>query len=307
MLFIVLSIFVLAFVILFTKYLHMVRQLKKMSIFLDQISQGNLNQRLRLHDFDSTLFTIGSQLNSMVEQFLSIQHKAHYLEETRQKVISNISHDLITPLTALLGYIDALINDDELCDEERDNFLAVVSQKASRLYALLNNFFELVKLEADDTVLELQQIDLAEKARESVLLFYPDFPEALIKVELSIPAVPLFVWGDPYSIERILHNLLANAFRYGKDGGIVGLKLLPASDKVWVEIWDHGKGISQKDLPYIFDRLYTTEASRNRGFQGNGLGLTITKRLVEKQHGQIQVTSSPNVKTSFAFCLTRCK
>ncbi|HZD59784.1 MAG TPA: ATP-binding protein, partial [Anaerolineae bacterium] len=132
-----------------------------------------------------------------------------------------------------------------------------------------------------------------------------DCAQAGITPELQIPDKPLYIWGDPYSVERILENLLSNAIRYGRSGGIIGVGLREGPDKIWIDVWDRGRGIPPYDLPYIFDRLYTAESSRNSALQGSGLGLAITKRLVEKQHGEIFVESTPHEKTTFSFYLNK--
>lgn|GEM_PF-3444088 len=110
---------------------------------------------------------------------------------------------------------------------------------------------------------------------------------------IKIPDAPLYVRGDAAYLRRILNNLLTNALRYGLDGKEIGIGLREDPGLVWVDVWDRGKGILAQDLPHIFERLYTGEASRNTSLRGTGLGLTIAKNLVEKQGGRITVTSTP--------------
>ncbi|WP_123043470.1 sensor histidine kinase [Cohnella candidum] len=220
-------------------------------------------------------------------------------------MIANISHDLRTPLTSLLGYMEALRSDTTLTVEERNNFIQIAAEKGNSLLERLQEFFELAKLEADDAPSDLHPINLKDVVEEVLLGFYPDFQKAAITPTVNIPESPLFVMADRVHVRRVLENLLSNALRYGQEGREIGIGVREESDLVWVEIWDRGQGIPAHDLPRVFERFYTGEASRNASLRGTGLGLTIAKNLVEKQGGQIAVTSKPGEKTVFSFCLIK--
>jgi signal transduction histidine kinase len=146
---------------------------------------------------------------------------------------------------------------------------------------------------------------LTKAVQEALVGFYPDFTKAEITPVVDISDAPYYVRGDAASLRRVLDNLLSNALRYGQDGGEIGIAFHEESRFVWVEVWDRGKGISAEDLPHVFERLYTGEASRNASLRGTGLGLTIAKKLVEKQGGQITVSSTPGERTVFCFCLMK--
>ena len=146
---------------------------------------------------------------------------------------------------------------------------------------------------------------MVETVSEVIAAFYHDFLINKITPKIQLPEESLFVWGNAASIERVLHNLISNALKYGKDGGIIEISIREDSEKVWVDILDKGKGISEQDLPFLFNRLYTTEVSRNNQMRGNGLGLAIAKQLIEKQNGKIYVTSTPSEKTVFSFFLIK--
>lgn len=156
-------------------------------------------------------------------------------------------------------------------------------------------------MEAEEEIFHNETIVLNELLKEEVLKFYHDFTEAEIEPQINIPDEPVFIQGEVQGVRRILSNLLSNALRYGKDGKKVGVDLWKENGKAWISVWDEGKGIKEADLPYIFERLYTGEQSRNPSLQGSGLGLTIAKSLVEKHHGEIFAQSQPFVKTAFTF------
>lgn len=304
MLSIMLVLLCLILVLLF-RHLQLIPQIKKISQITREIRAGNLNLRYRLQTSQKDIEILGGELNRLLDYFQNGFERITFLEEERKRMIANISHDLRTPLTSLLGYMEALKDDATLTAEERRDFLRITSEKGNALLVLLQDFFELAKLEADDVELKLQKINLVEIVPEIILHFYPDFVKAEITPTIKLPETPLYVQVDKVCLRRILNNLLSNALRYGTDGKEIGIALREEESLVWVDVWDRGKGIPAPDIPHIFDRLYTGEASRNSSLQGTGLGLTITKNLVEKQGGQIIVTSTPKEKTTFSFCLPK--
>lgn len=290
---------------LVARHVYIAGELRAIIRTAEDIRQGNLNRRFHVHTSHRLLQQLGGALNGLVDQFQRMTERTLYLEEARKRMIANMSHDLRTPLTSLLGYVEALQRDGNLTAEEAAQYLDIIAAKGRRMAELVEEFFELAKLEAEDEPIQLQRINLCEQVREAVLSFYHQFMQAGITPDLKIPEKPLYVKGDSNSIERIMNNLLANALRYGKDGGVIGVAVREEADRVRVDVWDRGRGIAEKDLPFIFDRLYTGETSRNAMLQGTGLGLTIAKKLVERQQGEIAVSSVPDEKTTFSFWLRK--
>ncbi|HEX3043955.1 MAG TPA: HAMP domain-containing sensor histidine kinase [Bacillota bacterium] len=284
---------------------HLLSEVKKIIWISREIQTGNLNLRYRLRTTQKDLEDLGGELNRLLDYFQNVFERTRLMEEERQRMIANISHDLRTPLTSLLGYIEALQHDLTLTVEEKEAFLGIVTNKGNSLLTLLQDFFELARLEADDSEPELRQVNLTEITHEVLLDFYPDFIKAGITPTFEIPDPHLYVRGDAAYLRRILNNLLSNALRYGRGGKEIGIGFREEPVLVWVDVWDRGQGIPAQDLPRVFERLYTGEASRNNSLRGAGLGLTIAKNLVEKQGGRITVTSIPNQKTVFSFCLAK--
>ncbi|MCX7759499.1 MAG: HAMP domain-containing histidine kinase [bacterium] len=244
-------------------------------------------------------------INSLLEVHEANRIKVRELEISQKRVISNISHDLRTPLTSLLGYLEMLQKDTSLTEEEKAEYLEIAISKGKSLYFFVQNFFELAKLEANDTQYDFEKLDISNTIKEIMLSFYSDFSQNKIQPELDLPENPVYVLANRTCIERILQNLISNALRYGKDGGIIGVALREVPDRIWVDIWDNGKGIAQKDIEHIFERLYISEKSRNNNMRGSGLGLSIAKKMIEKMNGEIFVSSVPSVKTIFSFYLRR--
>lgn len=289
--------------VLLLQHYHLGRNVKKIIQTARDMRAGNFNLRFRLRTIRKDMQELSGEMNRLADFFQGALERTKFLEEERGRMISNISHDLRTPLTSLLGYIDALQNDEMLTAEEKKNFLRIAAEKGNGLLGLIQEFFELARLEEEPDKTVLQRIDLAELARVVLLDFYPDFTKLSITPSVSIPDQPVYVNANKDYLRRVLNNLLSNALRYGQEGKEIGITVRRKAEQAFVDIWDKGKGIPQKDLPHIFERLYTAEASRNASMRGTGLGLTIAKGLIEKQGGQITAESIPGEKTVFSFCL----
>lgn len=215
-------------------------------------------------------------------------------------MLSNISHDIKTPLTVILGYLEMM----RLADGQNEE-LRKVEAKAGQVMELIDQFFKLAKLEAGDMDLEIGAINVSELCRESMLGYYDILQGKDFTVELSIPEADLFAQGEARAVSRILNNLLSNAVRYGGNGKYIGLSLRESEKNVYIDITDRGKGIEKAFARNVFDRLYTLEDSRNREIQGNGLGLTIAKNLALQLGGDILLESEPYVKTTFTVKLKK--
>jgi signal transduction histidine kinase len=135
--------------------------------------------------------------------------------------------------------------------------------------------------------------------------FYDTLTNKDTYVDISIPEKPIFVKADQEAINRALKNIIDNAIEYGSDGKYLGISIETYDNKVYIKIEDHGKGISEKYKENVFERLYTLEDSRSRDYQGSGLGLTISKELVEHMNGEIELDSIPNKKTVFSIILPK--
>lgn len=243
--------------------------------------------------------------NRLLEQKRQYEVEFGRTELAMRKMLANISHDLKTPLTVVLGYMEMITNRPGMEPEERERLLQKVHAKTEEIVELINRFFDLAKLESGDQDLPLTRVHMNELCREAVLTYYDLLETAGISAEIDIPDQPVYARGNEEALRRVLDNLLSNAIRYGSDGDVVGLKLRVVDDEVAVDIWDRGKGIPERDQRLVFERMYTLEDSRNPAFQGSGLGLTITKRLVEQMGGEISVRSKPHESTVFRVKLRR--
>lgn len=224
-------------------------------------------------------------------------------EQAMRRMLSNVSHDLKTPLTVVLGYAEMLDRSPNLEPEERQRLLGQIYRKTQEVLALMNAFFDLAKLEADDSEMEMSLLDAGELARQRILAYYDLLALEGYEVHIDIPEGPLQVYANEEALSRILDNLLSNAVRYGVSGKYLGLSIRRQDTQIVIEVADRGPGIPLRDQKRIFERLYTLEDSRNKNVQGSGLGLTITKRLIERIGGSIVVRSMPGIRTTFTVSL----
>lgn len=294
-------------VVVSLKYLLLAREIKGLSKSLDDINEDNNNQKVMVYTRNKYIKNISNLINSKLNKFMRISQREKALEDTRKQMISNISHDLRTPLTSMLGYLEAVQKDKELEEEKKIEYINIAYNKAKGLHELMEDFFQLSKLDADDVVMKFEKVNISEKIREIIVGYYHEFNSNGIEPHINMPGEDLYVLGDNKSIDRILLNLLSNALRYGESKCKIGVEVFQKKSQIEVKVWNTGKGIEEKDIPYIFERLYTAIPSRNRKFQGSGLGLTITKKLVEKHNGNIYVESIVNDKTTFTFTLPEFK
>ncbi|WP_446476093.1 sensor histidine kinase [Bacillus velezensis] len=294
-------------IFLFRSRLNLRTEIKYIRNKLRKVVNEETGERLLLNTEDKYIKSLLIQINRLLDHNQKIKGNCNSIELSMRKMLSNISHDLKTPLTVILGYIEMINNDKSLTSEKVMSLLKTVNLKTVEVLALINRFFELVKLESGDKKLNSSRIDICEVSRKIILDYYEILISKEFEVVIDIPDDSVFVSGDEDAIERVLNNLITNAIQYGSDGKMVGLKIRITDNDVFVEISDKGKGINEMHKDRVFERMYTLEDSRNTNYQGSGLGLTFTKRLVEQMEGSISLNSVPFKETTFSVRLRRIK
>lgn len=267
------------------------------------LEQGTF-ERLLVFDSDAQISRLLNDMNRLLEH--AHLAKADYANQEKEmrNMLSNISHDLKTPLTVVLGYSETLLHSSSLTDAERRVMTEKIQDKAQEVLRLIHSFFDLAKLESGDRELEVSRVNISELCRVKMLSFYELLTKLGLHVELDIPEQDVFVRGNEEALDRVMDNLITNAMKYGADGKVLGISILNRKEgPVTIQVWDRGKGIPEKEHSRVFERMYTLEDSRNRMYQGSGLGLTITKRLVERMGGRIDLHSVPHQRTVFSFTL----
>ncbi|MEK5040550.1 sensor histidine kinase [Sporosarcina sp. FSL K6-3457] len=244
-------------------------------------------------------------INGLLDHNQKIIATHRKMENSTKMMLANISHDIKTPLTVVLGYIEMLQLDTAISEEERQQLLLGVHSKTLEVLQLIHQFFDLAKIEAGDTDYPITKINVNEICRKNILSFYNIVTSKGIDIDIDIPETAVFALGNEEALDRIMNNLLSNAVAYGAEGNVIGLAVRHDDVNIYVDVWDRGKGIDEYHINRVFERMYTLEDSRNKSFQGSGLGLTITKRLVEILGGSIHLSSAPYEKTIFTVSLKR--
>ena len=278
------------------------KQLKEISQKLEKIQDTDSDENIMMFTDEQALMELLVQINRLLENQRKMKVDYRRSQISAKKMLSNISRDIKTPMTVILGYLEIMrINGDK-----EDEMLLKVEQKAKRVMELINQFFTLAKLEAGDMELEISRINICEVCRENILDFYELLKQKEFQVEVKIPEEAVFIMGNKEALHRILYNLISNVIRYGLDGRYLGLVLRSVKNDVYIDVIDKGKGIEKEFAGNVFERLFTMEDSRNRRIQGNGLGLTIAQTLAQQLGGEIVLESEPNVKTTFTVKLHKC-
>lgn len=275
-------------------------KIKRMNKKLEEILETGSDEKVMVFTDNPVLMELGGQINRLLLDRQKIRADFKREEISSKKMLANISHDIKTPLTVILGYLEIMH-----LNHADNEMLKKVETKANQVMNLINQFFTLAKLESGDTNINLGKVNINEICRENVLEFYDILLQKDFDVDLFIPETAIFVQGEKEALQRILYNLLSNVIRYGSDGKYLGVFLRQDKGNVYIDVVDKGKGIEQEFASNVFDRLYTMEDSRNREIQGNGLGLTIAKNLARQLEGDIFLNSIPNVKTTFTVSLKK--
>ena len=276
-------------------------KLKKISQKLEEIQDTDSDENVMVFTDNKVLMDLAAQINRLLENQRKVKVDYRRSEISSKKMLSNISHDIKTPMTVILGYLEIM----RLNSSGENEMLLKVEQKAQRVMELINQFFTLAKLEAGDTQITISKIDVCEACRENVLDFYELLTQREFQVDVDIPEEAVFARGNKDALQRILFNLISNVVRYGSDGKYMGMFLRSDEKYIYIDVVDKGKGIERAFAQNVFERLFTMEDSRNREIQGNGLGLTIAQNLAHQLGGEIILESEPSVKTTFTVKLRK--
>ena len=276
-------------------------RLREISGKLKEINDTGSDEKIFAFTDVPELMELMAQMNRLLEKRVKTEAERRRFEMASKKMLSNISHDIKTPMTVILGYLEIL----RMNGGDSDEMLAKTERKAKDVMELINQFFTLAKLEAGDMALEAASIDLCEVCRESILDFYELLTKEDFEVDIALPEAPAYVQGNREAVGRILSNLISNVIRYGAEGKYIGLSLRTDEKSVFLAVTDKGKGIDKTFADSVFERLFTMEDSRNRNIQGNGLGLAIARNLAVQLGGTLTLDSIPYEKTVFTLMLPK--
>ncbi|PEB51801.1 two-component sensor histidine kinase [Bacillus pseudomycoides] len=271
--------------------------IKKMIEEIRYIANGNFNHKVSIlqHNY---LKDLATGVNQIVEQLKVSIEEERQTEQAKSELITNVSHDLRTPLTSIVGYVN-LIHDDNYRDEvELRHYIQVIYDKVNRLNMLMNDLFEYTRVQNKELSLNYVPIDMIELLGQLTVQFRIQLQEANIECRPSFPSQKLMVLADGDKLVRVFENLIINAITYGSDGNNIDITAYEINNMITIEITNYGQPIPSTDLPHIFERFYRVEKSRSTYTGGSGLGLAISKSIVELHNGTIEVYSDEE-KTTF--------
>ena len=247
---------------------------------------------------------LGSTFTQMAARIEDQMEQLQRADATRRELIANVSHDLRTPLATLQGYIETLLlKEDSLGPEERRSYLQTAIKHCERLSKLVSELLELAKLESADIRVEREPFNLSELTHDVVQKFQLKAGEKQISLTTKIEKDLPFVNADIGLIERVLENLIENAIQNTPRDGAISLVLTPQNEDITIQISDTGRGIPAEELAHIFDRFYQLDKSRKSDQGHSGLGLAISKKILELHDRSIDVVSALGSGTTFSFQL----
>lgn len=264
---------------------------------VEEMSKGNLDKKIEIKsrgDIDQ----VAQNINSIVEQLKDITVEERKAQQTKTDLITNVSHDLRTPLTSVIGYLN-LIEEGRYKDEvELMYYVDIAYEKSLNLNILINDLFELTKMQNRVVNFNKVELNLVELIGQLISQFEIQFRQENMNCRIDFSVDKLILNADPIKLVRAFENLITNAMRYGKDGHYVDIKVFTEKKMAVVQVINYGEPIPVLDLPHIFDRFYRVEKSRNTFKGGSGLGLAITKNIIEAHDGSICAISN-NESTIF--------
>jgi len=262
-------------------------------------AKGDFSRRVEIRSGSNELRELGDSVNCMADELSN-------LEESRKAFVSNVSHELRSPLTSMQGYIQAML-DGTIPPEEHPRYMQVVQDETQRLTKLVGDLLKLSRYESGKIPLNISRFDINELLRRCIIGFGARLDEKNVDVHVDLPDGECYVMADPDRISQVLVNLTDNALKFlPQAGGELRISVRPEGRTVSVRIADNGPGIAAADLPHIFDRFYKADKAHTAGM-GTGLGLSIVRRIIN-DHGQhISVVSNEGEGAAFTFTLEMAK
>jgi len=267
-------------------------KLKELIYVLKSVEKNNKN---KLFVSESGLFSkVGLATNELIRFYHTKLIDQKRTEQANKELMTSLSHDVRTPLTSLLGYLDAL-DSDILGEDEKIKYIRTSRKKAYDLKVLVDNLFEWFKIGSREIQFSPEVKDINELLRENIIEWGPVFEKNKISLVVDISNDEYNVNLDENAFNRLISNLLQNALQYG--GNYIELKTQKSNSYVEIFLKDNGEGIEEENLKFMFDRLYKCDKSRSN--RGSGLGLSIVKEFIEMHNGKIDVKSKYGFGTEF--------
>ena len=297
-----------ASMLLFWIYRSMITPLKKLQVAADNIKEGNLDFKLEVSA------QAGDEIGALCVSFEDMRR--HLKENTEEKMkiesenktlISNIAHDLKTPITAVKGYAEGILDGVASTPEKVDKYVRIIYSKANEMDTLINELTLYSKIDTNRIPYNFAKIHVAEYFADCIEEIGIDLESRNIGLAYyNYTDDSTLIIADPEQLRRVINNIVGNSAKYmNKSKGFINIRIKDVGDFIQVEIEDNGQGIPQKDLPHIFERFYRADSSRNSATGGSGIGLSIVKKIVEDHGGKIWATSKEDTGTIMYFVIRK--
>lgn len=268
--------------------------ISRISDAVQSISEGDLNTSVEVLG-DDEFSSMAANLNKMVEDIRNLMDKEREAERTKNELITNVAHDLRTPLTSIIGYLELLSGKAApLPQELQKKYIDIAYSKARRLEKLIEDLFGFTKMNYGKISMHVSRVDIIKLLGQLLEESYPNFANKGLSYELQSNVPAKIIMADGNLLARLFDNLINNAIKYGAEGKRVLVKVSAGEETVQVSVTNYGYVIPAEELPLIFDKFYRVEQSRSTHTGGTGLGLAIVKNIVDMHGGTITVKSDLN-------------
>lgn len=279
-------------------------EIKHIIAELHYIAQGNFNHRIPPSS-DENLQDFIRSIHVLVDSTVSAMEEERRIEQTKDELITNVSHDIRTPLTSIIGYLGLVEEGRFDTIEEAQSYIHTAYQKSRQMKVLVNDLFEYTTVRQTDTPLNVIQFDMIQLLEQLAIDFQIEADASAMKIEITSSVKRYLMEGDPEKLVRVFSNLITNALKYGKDGDLIAIEVRDQKDNaVEIRIKNNGEKIPNEALEQLFERFYRAESSRTQETASTGLGLAIAQSIVELHKGMITVETN-DVWTTFVITLPR--
>lgn len=288
----------IVFIVLYFLIAKTVQPINQMSTVAKKYAKGDFKQKVKAETND--------EIGELAIAFNNMASSLEQTEQTRRSFISNLSHELRTPMTTISGFIDG-IRDGTIPRDRQEHYLSIVSDEIKRMSRLVSSLLDMTKMESGELVMKQHVFDIVSLTGRVAINFEPKCEEKKLDVSIEMPNDCISVVGDEDAIYRVIYNLIENAVKFTEEKGIVTIKIIDDGDKVYISVKNTGKGIRSEDLPHVFDRFFKADKSRGLDAKGLGLGLYMVKSIVNAHNQKIWAKSEYGKYAEFVFTLKKSK
>ena len=276
----------IVFVLVSTRYI--VNPIVKLTDATKVIAEGKYNVQLNINRQD--------EIGKLANHFSEMARKLEQIEQMRQEFVSNVSHEIQSPIASIQGFSQTL-KSKKLTEDQRQHYLSIIEDESRRMSLLSKQLLTLASLDKEEDILHKTKFDVADQIKQVFLSTEFSWREKNLAIDLELPST--FVYGDKHLLHQVWTNLITNSIKFNHDGGSISINVSSSENMCHITIKDTGIGISEEDLPQIFNRFYIADKARIRKESSTGLGLSITKQIVELHNGKIHVESKFGEGTEF--------